>query len=563
MDGSPPPDALSLPAPDLRVSCSPLGPPPWQALSSPAPATRRSGDRGRRWRQRLRGDRGLRTSNSASSSMPVDGARCSRSVEAAEPREFPFPVDRDPAAPGRRHVMRLDPVGSERLARELPTCCVVRQFGPAARCRSRPVPAAYATSWAWKSCVHVCPSRGLTTSRERHPPATPGGSRRCGRSGRIRRRPGGSRPAVRPVAVEKARQLLRSACSVHQQLVLTIALADAYEQGHDRIPIIGPLSSCRRLSRRACHRRAADTRNLQNARTMRPLAPLTCSHSRSPSLRRFALLAGGSSAAQPRPSAKLVEVVVTLPRPSLAVEVAHNRTLAATALRGHPLAVRAPAAVSYLRTLAATPAHARGAARRGDSGSRHPLALRRRARRRLGRPPRIRSGAPARAAGRDRLADGDVSHAARRPRIDLRRDREPGTCPDRRHGALGSLPRHRGTGRQDRTVDDGIDQAHPYFDAVRPLVPRRLPEGEHGLHHAEGHRRARVPLTVHPLEVRGPAVRPRLLLPRDARRRDRGRRLRHADPGRRRSPHLGRCAEGVSRQLQGADSADGGLRPRR
>jgi subtilisin family serine protease len=67
----------------------------------------------------------------------------------------------------------------------------------------------------------------------------------------------------------------------------------------------------------------------------------------------LALLAGGSSAASPSPSGRLVEVVVTLPRPSLAVEVAHNRTLAATVARPRALAVRAPAAVSYLRTLAA------------------------------------------------------------------------------------------------------------------------------------------------------------------------------------------------------------------
>jgi subtilisin family serine protease len=67
----------------------------------------------------------------------------------------------------------------------------------------------------------------------------------------------------------------------------------------------------------------------------------------------LALLAGGSAAAVPSSSEKLVEVVVTLPRPSLAVEIAHDRTLAAAAKRNHSLAVRAPAAVSYLRTLAA------------------------------------------------------------------------------------------------------------------------------------------------------------------------------------------------------------------
>jgi subtilisin family serine protease len=67
----------------------------------------------------------------------------------------------------------------------------------------------------------------------------------------------------------------------------------------------------------------------------------------------LALLANGGAAAPPRSSGNLVEVVVTLPRPSLSVEVAHNRTLAAAARRGHSLTVDAPAAVSYVRTLAA------------------------------------------------------------------------------------------------------------------------------------------------------------------------------------------------------------------
>jgi subtilisin family serine protease len=68
----------------------------------------------------------------------------------------------------------------------------------------------------------------------------------------------------------------------------------------------------------------------------------------------LALLAGGSAAAPRRSSDKLVEVVVTLPRPSLALEVHRNRTLAAAVRRRHSVAVRTPAAVSYLHTLAAT-----------------------------------------------------------------------------------------------------------------------------------------------------------------------------------------------------------------
>jgi subtilisin family serine protease len=67
----------------------------------------------------------------------------------------------------------------------------------------------------------------------------------------------------------------------------------------------------------------------------------------------LALLAGGGSAASLRPSGKLVEVVVTLPRPALAVAVGQDRTLATAARGKHAVDVRTPAAASYLRTLAA------------------------------------------------------------------------------------------------------------------------------------------------------------------------------------------------------------------
>src|SRR5206468_8021917 len=80
----------------------------------------------------------------------------------------------------------------------------------------------------------------------------------------------------------------------------------------------------------------------------RPLLPLALTFTAV-----LALLAGGSAAAQPRVSKKLVEVVVTLPSPSLAAEVARNRTLAAPTGRSRSLAVRAPASVAYLHTLAA------------------------------------------------------------------------------------------------------------------------------------------------------------------------------------------------------------------
>ncbi len=67
----------------------------------------------------------------------------------------------------------------------------------------------------------------------------------------------------------------------------------------------------------------------------------------------FALLLAAGATAQPAPdSTQLVEVVVTLPQPPLAAAILRDRTLAAATTTRHRLNVRAPASVSYLRTLA-------------------------------------------------------------------------------------------------------------------------------------------------------------------------------------------------------------------
>jgi len=70
----------------------------------------------------------------------------------------------------------------------------------------------------------------------------------------------------------------------------------------------------------------------------------------------FTLLAAagaGTSARSPAQSgARLVEVVVTLPQPPLAQAITHDRGLAEATTTRHRLDVRAPASVSYLRTLA-------------------------------------------------------------------------------------------------------------------------------------------------------------------------------------------------------------------
>jgi subtilisin family serine protease len=65
------------------------------------------------------------------------------------------------------------------------------------------------------------------------------------------------------------------------------------------------------------------------------------------------LLAAGATAQPAVGPADLVEVVVTLPQPPLAAAILHDRDLAAATTTRHKLNVRAPASVSYLRTLAA------------------------------------------------------------------------------------------------------------------------------------------------------------------------------------------------------------------
>jgi subtilisin family serine protease len=68
----------------------------------------------------------------------------------------------------------------------------------------------------------------------------------------------------------------------------------------------------------------------------------------------LALLFAGGATARPDapPGGGLVEVVVTLPQPPLAVAIQRDRALAAAATTRHRLNLRAPASVSYLRTLA-------------------------------------------------------------------------------------------------------------------------------------------------------------------------------------------------------------------
>ena len=191
----------------------------------------------------------------------------------------------------------------------------------------------------------------------------------------------------------------------------------------------------------------------------------------------LALLAGGSSAAPARSSEKLVEVVVTLPRPSLAMAVAHNRTLAATALRRHALAVRAPAAVSYLRTLAATQhtlaARLAVTIPAAEIRWHYGVAL-----------DGVSVVLPASDLARLRALPGatvwpTVTYHALRdaPRSSSAAAANPGPGLIGATALWGHSLATAGQGVKIGLVDDGIDQAHPYFDPSGLSYPAGFPKG--------------------------------------------------------------------------------------
>jgi subtilisin family serine protease len=194
-----------------------------------------------------------------------------------------------------------------------------------------------------------------------------------------------------------------------------------------------------------------------------------------------ALLAGGGAAAPASGTQRLTEVVVTLPRPPLAIAVGRDRTLAAAARRSHAVDVRAPAAVSYLRTLAA--AQRTFAARLTAA---IPAAR-----------VRLRYGVvldgvsvvlPAADLGRlQRLPGATVwptvtYHALRDARstgathaVAARLDRGPELigAPALWGPGLATA----GQGIKIGIIDDGIDQAHPFFSPAGFSYPPGFPKG--------------------------------------------------------------------------------------
>jgi subtilisin family serine protease len=187
------------------------------------------------------------------------------------------------------------------------------------------------------------------------------------------------------------------------------------------------------------------------------------------------LLAEGGAAAPLRPSGKLMEVVVTLPKPSLAVAVRDDRTLAAAARRRHSVAVRTPAAVSYLHTLAAAQrtfaARLTGAAPAARVRWHYGVAL-----------DGVSVVLPAADLARLRAIPGatvwpSVTYHA------LRDTAAQTTLSNRGPGLIGA-PQLWGSGLATAgqgikigLIDDGIDQAHPYFHPSGYAYPAGFPKG--------------------------------------------------------------------------------------
>jgi subtilisin family serine protease len=180
----------------------------------------------------------------------------------------------------------------------------------------------------------------------------------------------------------------------------------------------------------------------------------------------LALVTGDAGARAPAPS-QLAEVVVTLPQPPLAEAVLHDRNLAAATMRHHRVDLRAPAAVSYLRSLASAQHTLQG---------------------------RIEAAIPD-ATVRWRYGIVLDGFAVVVPRSDLARlGRIPGATvwPSATYHSLlndgpqliqapavwGASLATAGQGMKIGILDDGVDQRHTYFDPGSMGYPSGFPKGD-------------------------------------------------------------------------------------
>ena len=241
-------------------------------------------------------------------------------------------------------------------------------------------------------------------------------------------------------------------------------------------------------------------------------------------LRRFALFlpavlgslillaaAGAGTPAGPPGSARagLVEVVVTLPQPSLAEAVLRDRGLAARTTVHRRLDVRATASVAYLRTLAVGAAHAPGDDPGAHPGRARALALRRRPERRSQSQFRPGSSRALRRIPGATVWPSVTYHA--------QLNRTPALI-----GATtvwGPTLATAGQGVKIGIIDDGLDQSHVFFSPSGFAYPAGFPKGNAQFTTPKVIvAKAFAPLQAR-LEVREHAVRPRQLRPCDERRR--------------------------------------------
>ena len=168
---------------------------------------------------------------------------------------------------------------------------------------------------------------------------------------------------------------------------------------------------------------------------------------------------------------------MTLPRPSLALEVARNRTLAAAARRSHSVSVRSPAAVSYLRTLATAQRtlETRLATTIPSArvGWHYGVAL-----------DGVSVVLPVSELGRLRALPGatvwpTVTYHAlgAAPGSATETTADPGPALIGATALWGQSLASAGQGIKIGVVDDGIDQAHPYFNASGFSYPTGFPKG--------------------------------------------------------------------------------------
>ncbi len=179
------------------------------------------------------------------------------------------------------------------------------------------------------------------------------------------------------------------------------------------------------------------------------------------------ILLAAAGAGVPSPaSGALVEVVVTLPQPPLAVAIQHDRQLAHAATANRRLNLRAPASVSYLRTLAT--------AQRALQ-ARITAAI-------PGATVRWRYGVVldglAVAVPRSQVARlGKVPGATVWPSVTYHSLSTRGPQLIGAPAVWGPTLATTGAGQKIAIIDDGLDQSHMYFDPTGFTYPAGFPRG--------------------------------------------------------------------------------------